>query len=106
MGLPRGHSGHRGRAGGAPPALLRVDEELHAHEPAAVGPIPSGVGSSLRAVEGENLRRAVGEFVGGLALIFVGAGSVMTGGGGLFGVAIAHGLSLAIMVTALGHISG
>jgi len=57
-------------------------------------------------VEGENLRRSVAEFVGAFALIFVGAGSIMTGGGDLLGVAVAHGLILAIMVTALGHISG
>ena len=57
-------------------------------------------------MEGENLRRSVAEFVGAFALIFVGAGSVMTGGGDLLGVAVAHGLILAIMVTALGHISG
>ena len=68
--------------------------------------MPSGAGSSLPAVEGENLRRSVAEFVGAFALIFVGAGSVMTGGGDLLGVAVAHGLILAIMVTALGHISG
>src|SRR5215213_1015445 len=68
--------------------------------------IPSGEGPSLPAVEGENLRRSVAEFVGAFALIFVGAGSVMTGGGDLLGVAVAHGLILAIMVTALGHISG
>src|SRR5215217_7495517 len=30
----------------------------------------------------------------------------MTGGGDLLGVAVAHGLILAIMVSALGHISG
>jgi len=57
-------------------------------------------------VEGEGLRRSVAEFVGAFALIFVGAGSIMTGGGDLLGVAVAHGLILAIMVTALGHISG
>jgi aquaporin TIP len=56
-------------------------------------------------VEGETFRRSVAEFVGAFALVFVGAGSVMTGGG-LVAVAIAHGLILAIMVTALGHISG
>jgi aquaporin Z len=57
-------------------------------------------------VEGETLRRSIAEFVGAFALVFVGAGSVMTGGGDLLGVAMAHGLILAIMVTALGHISG
>jgi aquaporin Z len=56
-------------------------------------------------VEGESLRRAVAEFVGAFALVLVGAGSVMTGGG-LLAVAVAHGLILAIMVTAVGHISG
>jgi aquaporin TIP len=56
-------------------------------------------------VEGEILRRSVAEFIGAFALIFIGAGSVMTGGG-LLAVAIAHGLILAIMVTAVGHISG
>jgi aquaporin TIP len=56
-------------------------------------------------VQGETFRRSVAEFVGAFALIFVGAGSVMTGGG-LLAVAVAHGLILAIMVTALGHISG
>jgi aquaporin TIP len=67
--------------------------------------LPSGYDTSLRAVEGEALRRSVAEFVGIFALVFVGAGSVMSGGG-LLGVAIAHGLILAIMVTAVGHISG
>jgi aquaporin TIP len=59
----------------------------------------------VHAVEGEHLRRSVAEFVGAFALVFVGAGSIMSGAG-LLGVAIAHGLILAIMVTALGHISG
>ena len=57
-------------------------------------------------MEGETLRRSIAEFVGAFALVFVGAGSMMTGGGDLLGVAVAHGLILAIMVTALGHISG
>ena len=65
-----------------------------------------GPGLASAAVEGETLRRSIAEFVGAFALVFVGAGSVMTGGGDLLGVAMAHGLILAIMVTALGHISG
>ncbi|MEO8289526.1 MAG: aquaporin [Gaiellaceae bacterium] len=56
-------------------------------------------------MEGEVFRRCVAEFVGIFALVFVGAGSVMTGGG-LLAVAVAHGLILAIMVSAVGHISG
>jgi aquaporin Z len=57
-------------------------------------------------VEGDYLRRAAAEFVGTFALIFVGAGSIMTGSGGLVGVAFAHGLAIAVMVSAVGHISG
>jgi aquaporin TIP len=56
-------------------------------------------------VQGETFRRSVAEFVGTFALVFIGAGSIMSGGG-LVGVALAHGLILAIMVTSLGHVSG
>jgi aquaporin Z len=56
-------------------------------------------------------RRALAEFIGTLALIFVGAGSILsdrlTGGGvSLVGIALAHGLTIAVMVSAFGHISG
>jgi aquaporin TIP len=57
-------------------------------------------------VEGDVFRRSVAEFVGAFALIFVGAGAVMTNAGNVLAVAAAHGLILAIMVSALGHISG
>ncbi|KAF3362085.1 Aquaporin TIP4-4 [Chlamydiales bacterium STE3] len=51
------------------------------------------------------------ELIGTFTLIFIGAGSVlvnqMTGGSlGIIGVAIAHGLAIAVMVSAIGHISG
>ena len=53
------------------------------------------------------------EFLGTFALIFFGAGAVCadrylqsSGGIGLLGIALAHGLAIAIMVSALGHISG
>ena len=52
------------------------------------------------------LRRGIAEFIGTFALVFIGAGAVMVGSGGLVGVAFAHGLALAIMITAFGHISG
>jgi MIP family channel proteins len=69
------------------------------------------------------LRRGFAEFVGTFTLIFIGAGSIMTfgklfaaafaqGGGlqitglGLVAVAFAHGLAIAVMVSALGHLSG
>jgi aquaporin TIP len=57
-------------------------------------------------VEGDVFRRSAAELVGAFALTFVGAGSVMTNGNNLLAVAAAHGLILAIMVSALGHISG
>jgi aquaporin TIP len=57
-------------------------------------------------VEGDVFRRSVAELVGAFSLTFVGAGAVMTNGSNLVAVAAAHGLILAIMVSALGHISG
>src|SRR5438128_9007087 len=56
------------------------------------------------------LRRAAAEFVGAFALIFIGAGSIVTANAihdpSLIGVAIAHGVAIAVMVSAVGHISG
>jgi MIP family channel proteins len=71
------------------------------------------------------LRRGFAEFVGTFTLIFIGAGSIMTltkllepGTGGnpaalsfygsvtLVSVALAHGLAIGVMVSAVGHISG
>jgi glycerol uptake facilitator-like aquaporin len=57
-------------------------------------------------VAGDDLRRAAAEFVGIFALTFIGAGSIMASGNNLLAVAAAHGLILAIMVSAVGHISG
>lgn len=61
-------------------------------------------------------QKMVAEFIGTFALIFMGVGSICAGqfmkvsgtapGLGLFGIAAAHGLAIAIMVTAVGHISG
>ena len=49
----------------------------------------------------------IAEFVGAFALTFVGAGAIVaTRGGDLVAIALAHGLAIAVMVTALGHISG
>ena len=69
------------------------------------------------------LRRGFAEFVGTFTLIFAGAGAILSfaklfaaafaqGGGGqitglgLVAVAFAHGLAIAVMVSAVGHISG
>lgn len=60
-------------------------------------------------------QKLVAEFVGTFTLIFIGAGSICadqflhaSGGAGLglLGIALAHGLAIGIMVTAVGHISG
>jgi MIP family channel proteins len=45
------------------------------------------------------------EFIGTFALIFVGVCSICLNAG-LVGVALAHGLTIAVMVSAMGHISG
>ncbi len=61
-------------------------------------------------------RRLLAEFVGTFALIFIGAGSIVASGialpqaaipgAGLVTIALAHGLTIATMVTAVGHVSG
>ena len=59
-------------------------------------------------------QRSLAEFVGTFALVFIGAGSIAaaaaagggTAGAGLVTIAIAHGLAIATMVSAVGHISG
>jgi aquaporin Z len=51
--------------------------------------------------------QALAEVIGTFALVFIGAGAVVLGGaGGLVGIALAHGLVLAVMISNLGHISG
>ncbi len=51
------------------------------------------------------IRRGVAEFLGVFVLTFFSAGAIMTGSGGLIGVALAYGLAVAAMVSALGHVS-
>lgn len=54
-------------------------------------------------------KAVVAEFIGAFALIFFGAGSVILALNGrldLVGVALAHGLVIAIMVSQMGHLSG
>ena len=50
-------------------------------------------------------RRGVAEFVGAFTLTFAGVGAIALGAD-LTGVALAHGLAIAVMVSAVGHISG
>jgi len=58
-------------------------------------------------------QKLTAEFLGTFALVFFGAGAICvdfhlrsSGGLGLLGIALAPGLAFAIMVSALGHISG
>jgi aquaporin Z len=53
------------------------------------------------------LQRSFAEFVGTFTLIFVGAGSIIaTRGQDLTAIALAHGLAIGVMASAVGHISG
>jgi aquaporin Z len=57
-------------------------------------------------VEEDWARRGAAEFIGAFALIFIGVSAISARGVDLTGVALAHGLAIAIMVSAVGHISG
>jgi MIP family channel proteins len=68
---------------------------------------PSAGVSSLLPVERDWLRRGAAEFVGAFALTFVGVGAIVaTGGRDLLAIAVAHGLVIGVMASAVGHISG
>ena len=54
---------------------------------------------------GDYARRAAAEFVGVFALVFVGAGSILYAQS-LTDIGLAHGLVIAVMVSAVAHISG
>jgi MIP family channel proteins len=56
-------------------------------------------------------RKGVAEFIGTYTLVFIGAGAIVSTGGGAgvddrLLVALAHGLALGVMVSALAHVSG
>jgi aquaporin TIP len=70
-------------------------------------PVASEALPRLPAVREDWLRRGVAELVGAFALTFIGAGSIaVTGGGDLVAIALAHGLVIGVMASAVGHISG
>jgi aquaporin Z len=58
----------------------------------------------------DGLSRGAAEFVGAFALVFIGAGAILasapSGEPGLVAIAFAYGLAVAVMVSAVGHISG
>lgn len=61
---------------------------------------------------GRGIKTGVAEFIGTFALCFIGQGSIIVaqmtnaGPGALVGIAAAHGLALATMISALGAVSG
>jgi aquaporin TIP len=56
----------------------------------------------------DTLRKALAEFVGTFTLLFAVVASIVTADqvAGVFGIAIAQGIAIAMMVSAVGHISG
>ena len=54
----------------------------------------------------DKLRPCVAEAIGTFALIFVGIGVIKAAPSDLLAVALAHGLTIAVFVSATGHISG
>ena len=54
----------------------------------------------------EPQRKLIAEFVGAFTLIFLGVGAGIVSSGDIVAIALAHGLAIALMVTAVGHISG
>ncbi len=66
-----------------------------------MGGIQLGVVDSLQG------RKLAAEALGAFTLIFIGAGAIIvTGGANLVAIALAHGLAIALMVSAVGHVSG
>jgi len=51
-------------------------------------------------------QKLLAEFVGTFALVFIGVGSIINSGGNVVAVAFGYGLAVAVMVSAVGHISG
>jgi aquaporin TIP len=57
-------------------------------------------------MEFDAFRRCVAEFIGAFTLIFVAVSATLVAGNDIVAVAFANGLVIAVMVSAVGHISG
>lgn len=67
--------------------------------------------SMLSKLLPQEWRKLLAESIGTFALVFMGAGAIITNGitdngVGLLGIALAHGLTLVFVICAFGHISG
>ncbi|HEV8539275.1 MAG TPA: aquaporin [Bacteroidota bacterium] len=51
-------------------------------------------------------QKLTAEAIGTFTLTFVGVCAICMNAGGLVGIALAHGLAIAVMISAMGHISG
>jgi aquaporin Z len=58
------------------------------------------------SIETLHWRKLAAEAVGAFVLIFIGAGAVIMTSGSIVAVALAHGLAIGTMVSAMGHVSG
>ena len=63
------------------------------------------INESIREEAMSLTKKLAAEFIGTFALIFIGVSSICVNAG-LVGVALAHGLTIAVMASAMGHISG
>ncbi len=51
-------------------------------------------------------QKGMAELIGTFLLTFIGGAAIINGQAGLIGIALAHGLTVALVISALGHISG
>ena len=51
-------------------------------------------------------QKGLAELIGTFLLTFIGGAAIINGDSGLIGIALAHGLTIALVICSLGHISG
>ncbi len=54
----------------------------------------------------DTTQKGAAELIGTFLLTFIGGAAIINGQAGLIGVALAHGLTVALVISSLGHISG
>ena len=54
----------------------------------------------------ETTQKGLAELIGTFLLTFIGGAAIINGQADLLGVALAHGLTVALVISAFGHISG
>lgn len=54
----------------------------------------------------DTTQKFMAELIGTFLLTFIGGAAIINGQAGLIGIALAHGLTVALVISALGHISG